>query len=203
MSDKPGKTPPLPQSAAPSLASLGNGQEPLAELLAGMRVAIGLTNPKSPANVGAVLRAAGCYGAQGVCYTGERFARAARFHTDTQGANHQIPLLQVETYSAPLPAGMAKVCVELVEGATPLPAFEHPECALYVFGPEDGSLRQQLVDSADAVVYMPTRGSMNLAASVNVLLYDRAAKAFNASPADERAQILAARDVNNRLRVKS
>ena len=35
--------------------------------------AIGLVNPKSPENVGAVMRAAGCYGANEVYYTGQRF----------------------------------------------------------------------------------------------------------------------------------
>ncbi len=171
----------------------------LAELLADMQVAIGLTNPKSPSNVGAVMRAAGCYGADGVYYTGERFERAARYHTDTQRAGNLIPLTGVEHYESPLPDDMALVCVELVEGAQPLPDFVHPTRALYVFGPEDGSLRQSLIDRADAVVYMPTQGSMNLAASVNVLLYDRAAKSFSA---EHDVNIRESRDVNNRLRVK-
>ena len=65
------------------------------------------------------------------------------------------------------------ICVDLVEGATPLPDFEHPENALYIFGPEDGTIAQEVINSADAVVYVPTIGCMNLAASVNVLLYDR------------------------------
>ena len=37
---------------------------------------IGLTNPKSPDNVGAVMRAAGCYNASEVLYTGVRFDKA-------------------------------------------------------------------------------------------------------------------------------
>src|SRR5690606_36379608 len=43
---------------------------------------IGLVNPKSPENVGAVMRAAGCYGADEVYYTGNRFELARRFATD-------------------------------------------------------------------------------------------------------------------------
>jgi len=47
-------------------------------------VIIGLHNPKSPTNVGAVMRAAGCYNATQVRYNGTRYSRAARFQTDTQ-----------------------------------------------------------------------------------------------------------------------
>ena len=45
---------------------------------------IGLTNPKSPTNVGSVMRAAGCYQADAVYYTGQRYAHAAKFNTDTK-----------------------------------------------------------------------------------------------------------------------
>ena len=37
---------------------------------------IALSDPKSPANVGAVMRAAGCFGADAVFYTGNRYARS-------------------------------------------------------------------------------------------------------------------------------
>lgn len=164
-------------------------------------VCIGLVNPKSPANVGAVMRAAGCYGARGIRYTGVRFARAARFHTDTKGIGSLIPLLPTDDLTADLPPGMQVVCVELVEGATPLPAFVHPERALYIFGPEDGSLEQALIDRADAVVYIPTHGCMNLAATVNVVLYDRLAKSVAASGSDQ--LIRQSRDANNRVRLKA
>ncbi|QJD59365.1 RNA methyltransferase [Pseudomonas sp. gcc21] len=160
---------------------------------------IGLIDPKSPTNVGAVMRAAGCYRVASVRYTGMRYARAARFHTDTQGVSQRIPLISVNDVLDDLPAGTSVVCVELVEGATALPAFSHPEHALYVFGPEDGSLSQVLIDRADHVVYVPTVGCMNLAATVNVVLYDRLAKS-SAGIGDD-ALIRESRDTNNRVRV--
>lgn len=163
-------------------------------------VSIGLINPKSPTNVGAVMRAAGCYQASEVRYTGDRYARAARFHTDTKDISLRIPLRGVADLLTELPTGTRIVCVELVEGATPLPNFVHPEQALYVFGPEDGSIDQELVDRADAVVYVPTIGCMNLAATVNVLLYDRLAKSGQAQGSD--TLIRSSRDTNNRVRVK-
>lgn len=163
-------------------------------------VSIGLINPKSPSNVGAVMRAAGCYQADEVRYTGSRYDRAARFHTDTKDASLSIPLKGLLDLLAELPEQTQVICVELVEGATALPAFEHPERALYIFGPEDGSIDQALVDRADAVVYVPTIGCMNLAASVNVLLYDRLAKSTRAQGSD--ALIRSSRDTNNSVRVK-
>lgn len=164
------------------------------------QAAIGLINPKSPENVGAVLRAAGCYGVKTIYYTGTRFERAAKYQLDTKQRSETIMLTGVASLLEHRRPGQALVCVELAEGATPLPAFQHPEHALYVFGPEDGSIDQALIDAADAVVYVPTIGCMNLAATVNVLLYDRLAKQQMAI--DHLERVRASRDVNNRLVVK-
>ncbi len=165
-----------------------------------MTVQIGLTNPKSPSNIGAVMRAAGCYQAEAVYYSGERAGRAMRYHTDTRNVAADIPLQHVDDLLSAIPADAKLVCVELVEGAAPLPQFQHPENAFYLFGPEDGSLSQAVIDRADAVVYVPTVGCMNLAATVNVLLYDRLAKGHARVEAGD-ALIRQSRDTNNRVKV--
>ena len=54
--------------------------------------------------------------------------------------------------------------------------FEHPENAFYIFGPEDGTLGKKILSRCPYKTYIPTKGCMNLAASVNVILYDRLAK---------------------------
>lgn len=162
-------------------------------------VGIGLLNPKNPSNVGSVMRAAGCYRADAVFYTGARYSRAAAFQTDTHSAASRIPLLQVDDLLV-AGEGLQIVCVEFVVGAMDLPSYQHPGRALYLFGPEDGSLEQGLVDRADDVVYVPTELCMNLAASVNVLLYDRLAKSMSLAFGD--ALIEGSRDTNNRLRVR-
>jgi tRNA(Leu) C34 or U34 (ribose-2'-O)-methylase TrmL len=146
------------------------------------------------------MRAAACYQAHEVRYTGGRFDRATRYHTDTNKARKTIPLVHVDDLLGNLPNDMKLVCVELVEGAKPLPTYEHPARALYLFGPEDGSIAQSLVDRADHVVYVPTEGCMNLAATVNVLLYDRLAKSKNDYQGD--SIVISSRDVNNNLKVK-
>ncbi|KAB0466035.1 MULTISPECIES: RNA methyltransferase [Vibrio] len=163
-------------------------------------VTIGLTNPKSPTNVGAVMRAAGCYQVDEVKYTGQRYEKAAKFHTDTKSAARTIPLTGVESFLDNLELETQIVCVELAEGATPLPRFKHPENAIYIFGPEDGSISQDVADRADHVVYVPTVGCMNLAATVNVLLYDRLAKSEEMDESNE--LIKKSRDNRNHLLIK-
>jgi tRNA(Leu) C34 or U34 (ribose-2'-O)-methylase TrmL len=164
-------------------------------------VTIGICDPKSPSNIGAVMRAAGCYGVDEVLYTGERFDRAVKFQTDTKKAIQRIPLHSVESFIDYKRNDVKMVCVELAEGAQSLPDFIHPAQALYIFGPEDGSIEQSLIDQADAVVYIPTNTCMNLAATVNVVLYDRMAKMHK--NIDHIAQIKKSRDANNRLVVNS
>jgi len=169
---------------------------------------IGLVNPKNPVNVGTVLRAAGCYGVDEIYYTGERYAKAAEYnkghrqvsHSDTNNALKKIRLEQCQAFSQKIDSETKIICVELVEHAQCLPDFSHPEKACYIFGPEDGSIPQTIIDQADQVVYIPTKGCMNLAATVNVLLYDRLAKSEDFEQGN--ALIRKSRDRNNRLKVK-
>lgn len=151
--------------------------------------------------MGSILRASGCYGVETIYYTGNRYAMATRFATDTQKQSESIPCHRCTDLLAVKPASSALVAVELVEGACPLPEFIHPEQAYYIFGPEDGSLPQSVVNHCDHVVYIPTHGCMNLAATVNVLLYDRMAKAEYTEYGDH--IIRQSRDNNNRTRVKN
>ena len=164
------------------------------------KIIIGLSNPKSPTNVGAVMRAAGCYQVSQVLYSGFRYDHAVKFQTDTQNSIDDIPLTPVEDIVKSKPEGYTIVGVELVEGAICLPQYQHPEKAYYLFGPEDGSLTQKMVDACDDVVYIPTKGCLNLAMTVNVLLYDRLSKDDQTNKGDE--LIRNSRDKNNRVKVK-
>ena len=137
---------------------------------------IGLFNPKSAENVGSVMRAAGCYGVSTVFYTGKRYDRAKPFYTDTQKVYETLPLIGVKDLKDVIPLGCVPVAVELIDGAKLLTSYKHPAQAFYIFGPEDGSLKKEITDFCQDIVYIPTKGCMNLAATVNVVLYDRLAK---------------------------
>jgi tRNA(Leu) C34 or U34 (ribose-2'-O)-methylase TrmL len=68
-----------------------------------------------------------------------------------------------------------------VAGAKSLVDYKHPPRAFYIFGPEDNSLKKQITNFCRDTIYVPTNGCMNLAATVNVILYDRLAKGENFS----------------------
>ena len=167
------------------------------------KVSIGLVNPKSPDNVGSVMRAAGNYGVDSVFYTGARYPRALRRKSGyvdmSRKVSQNIPISEAICLVGAASEDMKIVCVEFAEDAIPLPGYQHPDNAFYIFGPEDGSISQEVVDKADAVVYVPTVGCMNLAATVNVVLYDRLAKSSQEFESNE--LIRQSRDINNSLKV--
>ncbi|WP_334020582.1 RNA methyltransferase [Alteromonas sp. S015] len=167
--------------------------------IANQKVSIGLVNPKNPVNVASILRAAGCYGVASVFYTGQRYRFAKDFNADTKAFHKVIPTIGVDDLKEAVPEGASVVAVELVEGATPLPIFEHPNNAFYLLGPEDGSIGDEILSWCDHVVYVPTYSCMNLAATANVLLYDRLSKSDYVSGD---ALIRQSRDTNNKTKIK-
>lgn len=135
--------------------------------------AIGLDRPKDTANLGGVLRAAQCYGAALVMLTGGRMGKYA---TDTMKAWRHLPCVEVDDLLERVPFGAIPVVVEIVERAKSLFDFVHPHSAFYIFGPEDSSVRKDIVERSPHVIQIPMNGCMNLAATVNVVLYDRLLK---------------------------
>lgn len=135
--------------------------------------AIGLVNPKTGPNIGAAARAVGVYGAALMVIEGDRFKRIP---TDTMKAYRHTPVLHGNLRDL-VPFDCVPVGVDLVPRARSLVRYTHPERAFYIFGPEDGTLGAKHLDWCRDVIYVPTNGCMNLAACVNVVLYDRMAKA--------------------------
>lgn len=146
-----------------------------------MSAAIGLVSPKCSANVASVLRTADCFGASAVFATGIRYRRHG---ADTSGAYSRVPLIQVDNLHAHIPFAYVPVAIEIVDGCDSLPAFAHPRNALYVFGPEDGSLGRAHLSWCRHVIRIPTRLCLNLGVCVAVVLYDRAAKIARGSTRD-------------------
>lgn len=68
------------------------------------------------------------------------------------------------------------VAIELTRDSELLTDFVHPENALYVFGPEDGSISSVVLRHCHRFVAIPANHCLNLAAAVNVILYDRRLK---------------------------
>lgn len=138
--------------------------------------AIGLTRPKHEENVGSVLRAAYCYDVALVAIQGDR--TKVRVSTDTPKAWRHLPVLRGDDLRALVPYDAIPIAVDLVPDAEGLQDFVHPQRAFYVFGPEDGTISNEVLSWCPRRVMIPTRTCMNLAATVNVVLYDRLAKAM-------------------------
>jgi len=136
--------------------------------------AVGLDHPKNKLNVGSALRACSVYRAAFLAVSGSRWG--ARYSTDTMKAWRHMPFFQVDDLHGIIPYDCVPVAVDLIPNARALPGYTHPERAFYIFGAEDATLGDRILSWCRDVIYIPTAGCMNLAATVNVVLYDRLAK---------------------------
>lgn len=160
-------------------------------------VSILLENPKTPFNVGSVIRAASCYEASSVFWTGDRIDRAmaARISKVSNPRKaRRLPreerirdysdvdfhMVSEEDARAVMANASSVVCIELLGGAQPLTWFEHAtrveDDVVYVFGPEDGTVKKEWRSYCHSFVFIPTRHCINLAAAVYTVLYDRQTK---------------------------
>lgn len=145
--------------------------------------AVGLLRPKSPWNIGGVLRLAQNYDVAMVAIAGDRSqARDGVAHgTNTMRSEKHVPIVRGDDLHALIPFGAVPVAVDLVEGAVPLPSYQHPASAFYVFGAENETLGAATLSWCRDRVMVPTRCCMNLHVTVGIILYDRMAKADRAA----------------------
>ena len=145
--------------------------------------AICLITPKFSRNVAGVLRAASCFDAQNVCWTGDRIDKELEKYTRLPREERMRGYNRVDLFRHNRPfdffSEAEPVCVEVRPGSISLPDFIHPENALYVFGPEDGTLPRHVAQHCRHFVSIPTRHCLNLAACCYVVLYDRLVKSGN------------------------
>src|SRR5206468_11275188 len=87
-----------------------------------------------------------------------------------------VQMIHYEPFLDQFPAGTVPVAVEVRANSEPLHSFEHPASALYVFGPEDGSIPAALLPRCHRFLVIPTRHCLNLATAVATVLWDRAYK---------------------------
>jgi len=147
----------------------------------GVAPAVALCNPKYGHNVGAVVRAASCFGIGQVWFSGDRVrqdveAKKRLPREERMKGYKHVEIREYDRFFDAFPPSVVPVAIELTPGAEMLSQFEHPENALYVFGPEDGSIPSVMLRHCHRFVAIPSHFCLNLAAAVNVVLYDRRAK---------------------------
>lgn len=134
---------------------------------------IGLYQPKSASNVWWVLRAAGIYWSSFVAIQDGAYKW---YVTDTNKEYRRTPVFNNIHLKDIVPFDCVPVCVELKKEAQNLINYRHPKSAFYIFWPEDWDVSDEVINICRDIVYIPGNYCMNLAAAVNVVLYDRMAK---------------------------
>jgi len=138
--------------------------------------AVVLLDPKYPHNVGAAIRACSCFDVNSLIWTGERVNPAKYERLPREERMKGYKRVDFRNHQRPfglLPKDSTPVCVEVFDSSEPLTTFEHPENAVYVFGPEDGRVPQVIRRLCHRFVHIPSHFCLNLSAAVNVVLAHR------------------------------
>ena len=147
----------------------------------GSNLAIALVNPKFAFNVAQVVRIASCYGVPQVWFSGDRInlenSKKNRLPREERMKGYrEVDICHGDYFFDAFPKDVTPVAVELTRSSENLIHFEHPENALYVFGPEDGSVGSTQLRHCHRVIQVPTRHCLNLSMAVGTVLYDRHVK---------------------------
>ena len=166
----------------PNASSLGRGY-----------FAIGAERISKSLNLGNLMRSAHGFGASFTFTIGAAY-QALEARADTsKGAQHLPHYNWASLADMNLPQGCRLVGVELLDEATALPSFRHPQRAAYVLGPEKGSLSPELLARCDHIVKIPTRFCINLAMAGAIVMYDRVRSLGRFEPRPLSEEDLAAR----------
>ncbi len=146
----------------------------------GKAPAVALVNPKYPHNVAGVLRSCSAFGVRQLWITGERAiedweARGRLPREERMRAYGDVEVCLGDYFFNAFSRDVTPVAVEVRENAEPLATFQHPENALYVYGPEDGSLSRVHLQHCHRFIVIPTRGRrcLNLSVAVAMVLGHR------------------------------
>lgn len=148
-----------------------------------------LIDPKYGHNVGMAVRLASCYGFHQVWFTGDRVSLdlVAKKRLPREERMKGYNEVEIINYDYPFDrfTDAVPVAVEVRSNSEPLHQFDHPENAVYIFGPEDGSIPKPLLRHCHRFAVIPTRHCLNLATAVATMLWDRQYKLWLAGSADE------------------
>ena len=136
-----------------------------------------LYNPKFPHNVGATVRACSCFGIPNLFWTGDRMTVDGRLPREERMKGYRdVTFRREDRPFSQFAPNVIPVAIELLPGSESIVTFEHPANAVYVFGPEDGSIPAMIRRHCHRFLYIPSHHCLNLSAAVNVVLYDRRLK---------------------------
>ncbi len=139
---------------------------------------IGVQNISKPMNLGNLIRSAHAFGANSV-FTVNPHQRVKENITklnksDTSKSGLHLPYFEWQKIEdVMIPRGCKLVGVEITDDAHDLPNFVHPIQAMYILGPEKGSLSPETQQKCDFIIKIPTKFSLNVAIAGAIVMYDR------------------------------
>ncbi len=142
------------------------------------RLVLMLDNINDPQNLGAILRAAECFGVEAVIWSKNRGCSLTPSAAKASvGASELIPTIVVsnlaETVKQFQKANYFAVTAEISDKAQPLASYQFPEQTLLIMGSEGKGIQPLISKIADDQVYIPMSGkidSLNVSQATAVLL---------------------------------
>lgn len=145
----------------------------------GITPSVALYNPKYDHNVAKSLRLCSCYGIKQLWYSGDRVqidpTKGRLLREERMKGYKDVEIRQYDKFIDQF-ENVTPVAVEISPNAELLPFFDHPENALYIFGPEDGHIPGGISSKCHRFVAIPTHHCLNLATAVATVLWDRRLK---------------------------
>ena len=125
-------------------------------------------------NIGTVFRNCICFNADFVSIIGPRYKTIKNQASDTLKSWRHIPVYEYvdfDDFYKHIPHDCRLISVE-VDGED-IKTLSHPERAVYLFGPEDGTLSPEIPGKR---IKLQTEFCLNLAVTTGIILYDRMLK---------------------------
>jgi len=141
---------------------------------------VAIDSVQDPQNLGALLRAAECFGADAVIWSKNRGVGITPAVTKAGvGATELVEVIKVsnlvEAVKKLKKGGFWAVAAEVGERSEPLDAFTSPEKCLLIVGSEGEGIRPLLSRQADFHLHIPMKGridSLNVSQATAVFLYN-------------------------------
>jgi tRNA(Leu) C34 or U34 (ribose-2'-O)-methylase TrmL len=144
--------------------------------------AVVMLEPKFVVNVASMVRNCAAFGIEWLILTGDRLEIPTGRKGDRMPRQERMREYRtVKIVQSDFPTVLFKrqdivpIGVELVPGAIPLPMIEHPANAVYLLGPEDGSISKGYRALCHQIVAIPSLHCLNVAQAGGIVLYDRMA----------------------------
>ena len=135
---------------------------------------IGIEGISKAMNVGSLFRTAHAFNASFVFTVAANYTRLDGNKSDTSDTPGHLPFFSFPNItSMVLPIDCKIVGVELMDDAIELPSFRHPPQAVYILGPERGSLSPEMINKCEFIVKIPSKFCVNVGVAGAILMYDR------------------------------